>query len=221
VDSIGLKDEGPLEIDFGDVKLLEAALLDVKGAIQISLAYDLNVDVDQIVNLGDALQIQQDVVDANPGLLTLLPSHPALLAEAKIALSQVVDAYNVASDFIRAETDNQDDDFFTIDPDDLQDEAELRTKLNQAQASLSGQTFIDIDLDCPSGDLGPCNELVDLSLFFDTPFDLRGLLPTIGFDPTRDPANFIESNTFPDPTFNGILPNMTQERLIDILNLDP
>ncbi len=135
----------------------------------------------------------------------------------------MVDAYNVSSDFIRAETDDQSDDFIVIELEDQQDEAELRNKLNQAKASLNGPTLIDIDLDsaCTPDSTVPCQELVDLSLFFDTPFDLRGLLPTFGFDPTRNSPNFIESGTFPDPTFNGILPDMTQERLIDILDLDP
>jgi len=62
---------------------------------------------------------------------------------------------------------------------------------------------------------------VDLSSFFDTPFDLQDVLPPIAFDPQRKPPNFIEPGTFPDPTFNGVLPGMTQERLTDLLGLTP
>ena len=70
---------------------------------------------------------------------------------------------------------------------------------------MSGPTLID-------------EELVDFSDFFDTPFDLRGLVvPPTMRDANGDPV--FDSESFPDPTFNGILPNMTQERLTNILSL--
>lgn len=69
---------------------------------------------------------------------------------------------------------------------------------------MTGATLID-------------EELSDFSGFFDTPFDLRGLVPPIKRDSNGDPV--FEAGSFPDPTFNGVLPNMTQERLTNILDL--
>jgi len=210
--AIGIFDEGPLEIDFGDVKLFEAALGGLKAGLLISLAYDLDLDIDQLTSLQETLMVQQDIINANPSFLTLTGNGANLLAQAKAAISEGIDDYLVASEFIRSETDDQSDDFITIQPSDLQQEADLRGTLSQIQASLSGVTTITIK-----------NQQVDLDLsrFFDTPFDLRDVLPPIAFDPQRKPSNFIEPGTFPDPTFNGVLPGLTQERLTDLLGLTP
>ena len=197
-----------MEVDFGDVKLLESALRTLCAASLIGRAYEGNVDIDQIVNANDSLMIQEDVIDPDPNLLTLKVDGPAKLAAAKVELNAGIQSYLDASAFIRGEVDDQNNDLIMIAPEDLAEEETLRTRLSEIQASLNGQAFID-------------EELVDLSLFFDTPFDLRGLLPSIGFDSDREPSNFIESGTFPDPTFNGMLPNMTAQELEDLLNVEP
>lgn len=191
-----------VEIDFGDVKLLEAALRGFEAALLITLAYDLNVDIDQIFNVGDTLMIQLEVIEANPPLFTLTPDGVSLLAQAKTATREAIDAYFVASAFIRSESDDQDDDFITIEAADLEDEENLREDLGEVQVALNGLGTID-------------DERVDLSRFFDTPFDVRDIVPPVTFDANEDPPNFVEPGTFPDPTLNGILPDMSQERLTD------
>ena len=202
--SIGIKNEGPVEIDYGEVKLLEAGLFGLKGALLVALAYDLNVDIDDVHNRLDTIDFQNEVIDANPSLLTLKEGKNPFFSQARTALSSGVDAYLAASAFIRAETDDQDNDFVSIEPEDLRDEENLRAQLEEAKASLSGPSVIE-------------EELTDFSGFIDTPFDLRGLVPPIKRNANGDPI--FEAGSFPDPTFNGILPNMTQERLTDTLDL--
>ncbi|MDA0739418.1 MAG: hypothetical protein O3A59_10795 [Nitrospirae bacterium] len=206
--ALDITNEDPVEIDFGEVKLLEAALRTIRAASLIGRAYELNLDLDQINNANDNLQIQNEVIDADLTLLTKKTDASTKLAEGKGELDASIQCYLDASAFIRAEVDDQNNDLFMIAAEDQTREETLRTRLTEAKATLSGQGFID-------------QELVDLSLFFDTPFDLRGLLPTIGFDSNRSPTNFIESGTSPDPTFNGMLPNMTLDRLEQLLDVTP
>lgn len=200
--------EGPIEVDYGDVKLLESAFQTAKAALFLSQISEGDFDTDNILNNQDTISLQAEVIDADPALFTLKPDAVQQVSDAEVELKNAIQSYQDASAFIRAEVDNQNDDLIMIDPRDLQEEEVLRTRLTEIQASLDGQAFIEDDL-------------VDLSLFFDTPFDLRGLLPTIGFDSNREPTNFIEAGTFPDPTFNGMLPNMTPQRLEELLDVIP
>ncbi len=205
---VDISEDTTVEIDFGDVKLLEALLNGLKAAILTTLAYDLDMDIDQANNLGDNLKIQQDVIDANASLLRLNADGAALLTQAKAAIIDGINAYLAGSAFIRAETDDQNDDFITIELEDLLEEASLRASLQEIKNSLSGGApTVTID-----------TALVNISQLFDFPFDLRDLLPPIEFSTERE--NYIVPGTFPDPTLNGILPGMTQQELADDLNIE-
>ncbi len=205
---LGISDDTPIEIDFGDVKLLEALLSGLKATILTTLAYNIDMDIDQANNLGDNLEIQQDIIDANPSLLRLNADGAALLAQAKAAIIDGINAYLAGSAFIRAETDDQNNDFITIEVEDLLNEASIRADLEEIKNSLSGGS--------PTVTIG--NTLVNIGQLFDFPFDLRGYIPPIEFSPERE--NYIVPGTFPDPTFNGILPGMTQEELADDLDIE-
>lgn len=206
--ALDITNEDPVEIDFGEVKLLEAALRTLRAASLIGRAYEGNVDIDDINNSDEVPNVQETILDPDPSVLTLKVDGAAKVMEAKGELNAGIQSYLDASTFIRNEVDDQNNDLIMIAPEDLTREETLRTRLTEAQASLNGQAFID-------------EELVDLSLFFNTPFDLRGLLPMFGFDANRKPTNFIEAGTFPDPTFNGMLPNMTLDRLEKLLDVKP
>ncbi|MDX1411135.1 MAG: MopE-related protein, partial [Nitrospirales bacterium] len=85
--SMGIKNEGPVEIDYGEVKLLEAGLLGLKGALLIALAYDLNFDIDAVNNQLETIDLQKEVFDANPSLLTRKDGKNSFFSQAKTTLS--------------------------------------------------------------------------------------------------------------------------------------
>ena len=151
LESFGILNEPQVEVDYGDVKLLEAALRTALASLKsFVLAYDWDLDIDETALL-DPLQLQ-DVVDANPALLTLESGAATLLAQAKAALSDGIDAYYEGSDFIRNFDDpDQSDDLFAILPKDLSQEENFRVTLGETKCSLIGkplQGITDTSADC-------------------------------------------------------------------------
>lgn len=129
-----------------------------------------------------------------------------LLGEAKNAVRNSIASYFEASMFIRSETDSQEDDLVAFDPEELWDEEEFRNILSNIQDSLNGPAVIN------------SSYILDLTQFFDDPIDLRDMLP--GF--TNDNEIIIyefPDCCFPDPTFDGILPDYNQDILINRLYL--
>lgn len=194
-----------VEVDFGDIKLYEAGLHAARAAILASLSYDVNIgvsDAEEIAAKSEAgtLNIQAEL-NARPNLLTLTSGADLFLPQAESAVKAGIDAYMAASDFVRSETDDQRNDFFIFpDPDDdpftqaedVQDEAAFRALLIDIKNSLEGPTVIG-------------GESVHLGPLFGTPFaNLRSLAPQFSFDPITKINGIVN---FPDPTFNGILPN--------------
>jgi len=195
-----------LEVDYGDIALYRSALHALKSLILILDAYDLDVDIDDIVAEieNDDFSINLDLLDTYTNLLMLKPSH--LLAEAKSAVRDAIDSYIEASAFIRAETDDQENDLITIDPEDLENEAKFRNALLDIENSLDGPYLIgDEELEDPFR--------LDLTQFFDDPIHIRDYLPQFTDD------NEIVTCSFPDPTFSGILPDFNQDTLNNLLHL--
>jgi hypothetical protein len=208
-----------VEIDLGDVELFKAMLLLGKSEIFLAEAFDANVDIDSYTPLPEIIRIQTDWIDDNPQALELLPTGASSLAQANDANREAIASYLAGSAFIRSESDAQDDDFFTIEPDQIADEADLRIHIASLRSSLDGQTqvlnegttFIDeaaviAELNQTLGtafDSQGAN--LDLSLFYDdAPFSLREVIPPVAFDEAEN-RNFIADGSFPDPTFRGVL----------------
>ncbi len=201
----------PIEIDFGDVKLYESALRALKAQSLVLLAYNANVDIDDM-NEKDRLNLDAnlltDLFANDQTLLTPAAGASTLLAAAKEEVRAGINAYLAGSDFIRAETDDQRDDLFAFfDPDDpvsvqqadLLDEAKIRSRLVEIRTSLDGVSTI---ISIPPVEPGADPFRLDLTKFF-------GLVPNVrDFRPTFTSNNDIGS-CFPDPTFGSIYPDGT------------
>jgi len=104
----------------------------------------------------------------------------------------------LASASIRSETDDQSDDLLSFDPEDLTEEAEARNWLDKAKTSLETPVQVTTNgFDHP----------VYLGALFEPPYIDRTYLPSFLAD------NEVVLNSFPDPTFSGLLPDFTQENL--------
>ena len=130
-----------VEIDYGDVLLARAALSMAKSAILIVTAYNLEVDIRELIALGNAniFNIQQNLLDKYQDVLKLIPTDGVQsLSDAKDALLNGIAFYGSALDFVEDETDNQADDLFYFGADeDLREARHAQTILNEARDSLN------------------------------------------------------------------------------------
>ncbi|MBE9551378.1 MAG: hypothetical protein IMF13_04950, partial [Proteobacteria bacterium] len=130
-----------VEIDYGDVLLFKSILSVFKSAILIVTAYNLDVDIRELIALGNAdiFNIQRDLLDKYQDLLKLIPVDGVTsLNDAKTALLNGIAFYGNAIDFVENETDDQADDFFYFgSAEDLREARHTQTLLNEARDSLN------------------------------------------------------------------------------------
>jgi uncharacterized protein YbdZ (MbtH family) len=189
--SYGYRIFEPIQIDYGDVLVIKGGLTLVKAAIYVVTAFNLDVDIDTLLPLYYAatLNIQNDLINAYPQFLTLLSDQQ--LPQAKPILKEAIALLTAAIDYIVSETGLQDRELFVIDDPNL--EREFRSVLSALDISLDRSAYILVTY-------------VNLSEFFDNPKNLRSYLP-------KFIKMSIQANTFPDPTFGGILPGMTAQTI--------
>jgi hypothetical protein len=145
-----LERELNLEVDLGDIYLLRAALKAAKAAALFLSAYDLDVDVREMVALMNIDVFNpQDTLDRYPDFLKILPTATTptgegilQLAEARTTLISAIDDYLTASDKIRGEPDPEAgaEEFIALEPCDLQEEEFFRERLAALRDSLDDGT---------------------------------------------------------------------------------
>ena len=187
-----------VEVDYGDVLLYKSFLHTVKTWLLIISSYDIDVDIEEIVNKinSDLFNINTDLLDTYPDLLKLLADGSATIGDAREAILAAIDSYDAASTFIREETDYQRDDLIALDPEDEAEDLEFRNSLEKIKDSLENRRPVEI---------GDNLTRVDFSEFFDDPISIRHYLPTFNHDPYTGEYKGVSS--FPDKTFLGILPD--------------
>ncbi|MGH7821828.1 MAG: thrombospondin type 3 repeat-containing protein [Candidatus Binatia bacterium] len=195
-----------IEIDHGDVRIVTAAVRALAGKLGIFAAYDVDADVDDTLN---NRRTPEEVVTQNPTLGDRLgdPASSSELDGARDRLDGAAADALEAIDGIRSETDAQDDDLFVFDPDDGEELDLLALAIELIQTSLRQVVTFEQD-DFPAL---PRDERLDLSIFFDAGIDsFRPLLP-----PFTEGGQF-DVCSFPDPTFEGTTPDLTQDDLSDL-----
>ncbi len=176
--------EDDLEIDLTEIYAMEVALNVLHSLVDIAIAYD--VDFTDYDSLG--------VLNAfTPGstFLTVRNSGSSL-ADAKNAILSAVDKIELGINFLRNETDSQNDDIIKIGPDDI-DHADLDSILahtNDVRDILNtGYTFHedwDDDYSTPEEDL-----TINLGKFFDNPIqDMKQKIPTYTVTVGRDTIDY-------------------------------
>jgi len=136
-----IDDDHDVEVDYGDVLVLKSALYMLKSSILIATAFDLDINLRELVVLGNAgvLQIQRDILDKYPNFISLRTADgTASLADAKQALLNGINTYSDAFNFITTESDPHENDFFYFESGQDQREAELvLTQLTELKNSLN------------------------------------------------------------------------------------
>jgi hypothetical protein len=170
----------PLEMDLTEIYALQVSLNMLKVVVDMAVAYNLDFTSYDSLGIMEAL---------NPGsdFLTVRNSGQSL-TDAKNALLTAIDKLEMGIDFLRNETDSQDDDIIKLDPGSG-DDAELDSILaytDEVREFLTSGLTITEDWDDDEGT--PDEDLtINLGEYFDTPIqDLKALLPDYSVSVGRD-----------------------------------
>ena len=181
-----------VEIDRSDVQTLIAILQAIRGASAALAAYDVDVSLQTLTT-----STLQEILAAEPTVLFLVSR--ARLSPARKFFDQALTQASQAIQSVLAETDNQADDLLVITPEDISDAQRLKRTLDFVGQSLYGTVVLptDIGLNDP--------ERLNLNLFFSGRLGaLRSLVPA-------------PDGSFPDPTFGGMAPDLTQQDIEEYL----
>ena len=182
-----------VDVDYGDVLILKAALEGMAAAIDYQYAYNLDANVADEVNAPN--NTIEDFLGRNSSFLTYDNSHSTALSDAKTeTIAMLGDLYN-AIDNISKETDDQSDDLITL-PSQMtqQDIDDIKAKIgNLKNCIISGKK------ECTIQNHGTSDTSDDIILDMSIPFsgiDIRDLLP---------PFNGNTPGLFPDPSLDDFV----------------
>lgn len=229
---IGIQRPSILELDSGDRHALIGTLHFMKADLLLALSYDLDVDIDDYTPFVSTIEIQSEIIDAHPLLLSPTINACLSLTDAKAAYQAGIDEMQLAWQSISSEVDLQYNDFVTLDcmggvgrTLDCDDMSEYLVHADAARASMDGWTRI-LNLGTPNEVewIETLNRVVgttfptsgpdkgaeaDLSALFSCSpvYSWRDgdALPLVQYDSQASPTNFIDTNSFVDKTFGGIL----------------
>jgi hypothetical protein len=187
-------------VDYGDVCMIKAIVTGLKAMINIMGTYNMEADLVPLLESSD-IRITDFLAD-HPQFLTT--TNLSCLATASNLVPQTIEFYLAATRWFLDENVSQTNGLFRIAPADAWRTIQTRTTLEGIRDSMNGPVLIDTE---------DMYETVHLGRFFVSQFVTRAHLP----DFTTD--NQIIEGTFPDPTFNGILPSNTLWRLSEQLRL--
>ena len=145
-----------VEIDYGEVLMLKGMLYMLKGMMTGQAAYDTQLDVQADDYLIEKVyermfSIQNDLLLPNPEFLKLLPTAndpndgAAVLAQSRIDILNGLQYYLDTLDYISNEdvpagTDPQDDELFSLDPEENRVSEAIVNQLNTLMDSLENDT---------------------------------------------------------------------------------
>jgi hypothetical protein len=186
---------GAVTVDYGDLKLIQAALYGAEYGIYTANAHKLSAQLSDLRALYTRGRLSASQVLADyPDLLTF--ATPSDLQAARTAFTNGVSTYMTASAFIRSRPAGEVR-LFSYDEQKAVSEANFRLTLQDLRNSLlAGPQWLTVAPDFAA----------DMTPLFSGEAPLRSLLPK--FD-----GNAIELGSFPDLTFGGVAYNVTPEDL--------
>jgi len=202
-----------LEIDRGDLLAARSGLETGLALLDLVDGYNSDASLHEILDA-----TRQALFTAEPQLLTLQSADK--LASAGTHFNNAADLMIQAIDAVRAEmgnpSDDQSNDLLVIEEDDIDNARKARLGLTLFEQALAGEVSLPIDIvtgdvDLMDTGLG-AHERLNLSrLFTGQLSSLRTFLP-----PFDERGNF-DAGQFPDPTFGGTAPDLTQMKIDNFL----
>ncbi len=213
----------PVYLDLTEIYLIDALIHGMKSMVDQFLVF--RFDLASYTTKAAVEAIRQD----NTTFFVLASDGAARSLAVKADLLAMIGKIRSAVTFLKNETDVQSDDIIKLGPSGVasSDLDTVLTYLTKAEDALSGP--ITVQLNEADSDLNNYTVQVNLSQFFTNPptNPKAQWLPTYTVDTTdrgdimwhwqaQDYASF----NFPDPTFGGLFPGMTNETMKRILYLD-
>ena len=197
----GLADS--LEIDNSDVLLLDSVVNGVEGWLGLIVAYNFDVENNDFQNV-DA----ESLLAPGTAWATLHTGGALVLSDAKQNLLLVKTRLDQAAVSLAAETDDQTDDLISNLWLNTATFTTLHDQVAWATSTLEGSVTITVK--------DRAGQPFDMALYLGRFFvpaieDLKTKAPDHTFDVNGDPQ-IVSPITFPDPTINGIFPDMTNDR---------
>ncbi len=201
-----------IEIDVGDIYVADAGLRTIRAVLRVFTAYNFDVNYDSLLNEITCTTYVRTLIDGNNPFFTLKVDGASKMSNSRGDLLTGIEKVRSGVMSIQAETDDQDDDLI---PKMSHDEYEafmsgLDTATTVLTVPYSVTVYDTAGVEMPI--------TLDVKRFFLNPIvDWKAKLPEHHWD--WDEGGFIPNSplTFPDPTFNGIFPGMTNldwQRLI-------
>jgi hypothetical protein len=188
-----------IELDRGDALAFAAALEALHTGLDAATAYNLDVNVQDLLHT-----TPQELLAQYPALLTLTSA--ALLGNARQALDAALADFSAAITAVLAETGDQSNNLLVIAPADHDSAEQTAYILDVVRQSLYGEVLLSADV----GLKQPAR--LNLSLLFSGQFE--SLRP---FPPAFNDRGSFDTTQFPDPTFGGIAPDLTQAVITKVL----
>ncbi len=194
-----------IEIDRGDIYVLDALVNLVQGSLGPLVAYNLDVP--------PSGSTDESLLAPGSSFGLLRADGTAQLASAYGSLLLVKTRFDQAVASIRAETDDQSDDIIPIAVLDTPEFASLELGVADFDGTLRGSITVSA-----TDALGaPFPLLLHAGGVYVPPIvDLKTKLPAHTFD-LQHQLVISSPLTFPDPAINGIFPDMTNERWRSLL----
>jgi hypothetical protein len=167
-----------------------AGLKATRAWLDALIAYNLDVGIHTLVH-----ETPENFLAGAPDLLTLTPGASLALESARQDVADALTRAIMTITSLLDETGDQSNDLLVIAPQDRDGAERAITVLDLVRQSLQGLT--DVGLEQPFR--------LDLSMLFSAHFSsLREFLPAF------DSSGHFDFAHFPDPTFGGTAPDLTQ-----------
>ena len=189
-----------IEVDLGEVRMLDAFVNVVEGWLAIAIAYNFDFpEPSELVPLDSLLA-------SGTAFGQLHSGGAANLASARLDFLAAHSELHAAAGYIMAETDDQANDAIPRAAIEDPDFDAVLAEFDKAYESLTGP--IDVVVQDHLG--ADVTIQVQLGNFFTVPIlDWKTKLPNHDFDSSTGDPIVLEPITFPDPKFNNIFPNLT------------
>ena len=216
----------PVYLDLTEVYIMDGVLMGMKALVEQFLVYRFDLAAYTSKALYDALQPD------NTTFFYLASDGTTRSRSVKTDLVGMIGKFRSAINFLKSETDDQNDDIIkiAISGGSGIPAAILDTTLSYlSQAENAFSTTQTVTLNNADSDGNNYTIQVSLSNFFENPPQnpKRQWLPAYTVDTSshgdiiwRWQAQDYASFTFPDPTFSGLFPGMTNDKLKRILYID-
>ena len=188
----------PMRMGLAEMQMMQCGLRLAKLGLLAARMYDLNLPLDGLV----ASTAERSVEIPGGVLLKTLAAQPQLgtvknrdlLPEARALIEDAVKSFHLADQLVRKRGADQPESALSVSQMD---------RIRPYILSLLGPSRVDFTRED--------SYLLNLGRLFEEPLPDRKLLPEFTAD------NGIKLGTFSDPTFGGIVPDMTLTRLTDYL----